>query len=215
MEEKGGEDMNGESLKEKALVRHLKELFEREPPTFLKKIYAHVNLSTKKFREIWSQWWQGEAPPRLEVDMVPLFELREDVLLCGVEVEFFRNESKNFTDGLQQAISFGLFGFDSLVLWHIFSETMKNSEIDGYARPMREIVEGLDLPIVYFATKLSENNRFEFFAPSNYYSSTMVEPSFLLKRMKDECEKKKNPLLKNQRVLNARKTLKIILKIPV
>jgi hypothetical protein len=33
--------------------------------------------------------------------------------------------------------------------------------------------------------------------------------------MKDECEGRGNPLLRNQEVLKARKTLKVILKIPV
>jgi len=204
-----------EELSEKALVRRLKERFEGERPAFLRKMYIHVNLSTKRFREVWSQWWQSEAPPRLEVDMIPVFERHGEVLLCGVEVEFFKGRSRDFAAGLQQALSFGLFGFDSLVLWHIFSENLKNSEIEKYTRPMKEIAEGLDLPIVYFATKLSGESGFEFFAPSRYYSSTVVGPNSFLERMKDECEGRGNPLLRNQEVLKARKTLKVILKIPV
>jgi hypothetical protein len=53
VEEKGGEGMS-EELSEKALVRRLKERFEGERPAFLRKMYIHVNLSTKRFREVWS-----------------------------------------------------------------------------------------------------------------------------------------------------------------
>lgn len=207
--------MNEEVRNEKQLVRHMKGLFEKNKPSFLKKIFVHTNLSTKRFRDIWSEWWQSEVPPRLEVDMIPVFEDRTDIHIAGVEVEFFKDKSKNFTDGLQQAISFGLLGFDSLALWHIFSEKMENSDIEGYTRSMKEIMDGFHLPVVYFATKLVDGNKFEFFAPWKFYSSTGIEPNHFLKLLKEDCEKKRNPLLSKEDVEKARKMLKIMLKIPV
>ena len=207
--------MNGEVRSERQLVRYLEELFKKDKPSFLRKIFIHTNLSTKRFRQVWSEWWQGEAPPRLEVDMVPVFEDGEKILIPGIEVEYFKDKSKNFTDGLQQVVSFGPFGFDSLVLWHIFSEKMDNLDIEGYTRSMKEMVEGFNLPIVYFATKMVGEGRFEFFAPWKLYSSAGIEPGHLLRLLRDDCEKKRNPLLGKENVEKARKMLKLMLKIPV
>jgi hypothetical protein len=202
---------------ERSLVKNLKALLEESGYSNLRKIFAHVNLATKKFHDIWSEWWKSEVPPRLEVDMIPVFNVDEPgrVLIAGVEVEFFRDKGKSFCDGLQQTLSFGLFGFDSLVLWHIFSEEMENRDIEEYVRSTREIIEGLNLPIVYLATKLVEKDKFEFFAPWKFYSSMNIEANYLLESLRKSCSEKRNPLLYREEVERRKKMLKVILKIPV
>jgi len=209
----------GEGIKnERELVRKLKALFEEQKSTGLKKIFIHTNLATKKFRDIWSEWWKGDIPPQLEVDMIPVFEDikgPDRVLIIGIEVKFFKGKTKSFCDGLQQILSFGLFGFDSLVLWHIFSEKVENRSINAYVRPVKEIVEGFNLPIVYFATKLIETDKFEFFAPWEFYSSKTVDANYLLVSLRNYCNEKRNLLLDQAKVEKRKKMLKILLKIPV
>lgn len=207
----------GVKRSEKRLVKDLKALFEESRQPNLRKVFAHINLATKKFRDVWHEWWGSEVPPRLEVDMIPVFDVEETdgVLIAGVEVEFFKNNRKSFCDGLQQTLSFGLFGFDSLVLWHIFSEEMENRDIEKYVRPTREIIGGLNLPIVYFATKLVGDYKFEFFAPRKFYSSLGMEVSYLLEGMRKSCSDKRNPLLYREEVEKRKKMLKVILNIPV
>ncbi len=136
---------------EKELVRSLKKHFEEKRLPILKKTFVHTNLSTKGFQDIWSDWWETQPPPRLEVDMILAFEDVDDpkkVFLVGVETKFFQDRKRDFYEGLQQVLSFGLFGFDSLVLWHIFSEEVDNSIIEDCVKSVREIIDGFGLPVV-------------------------------------------------------------------
>ncbi|HDM05814.1 MAG TPA: hypothetical protein ENG34_00875, partial [Candidatus Aenigmarchaeota archaeon] len=165
-------------MDEKKLISRLRDLLWEKKTSSLKKIYARVNLATKQFQEIWSDWWEEEIPPRMEVDLIPVFSDSYDVILVGVEVEFFREKRRSPYKGLEQALSFGLFGFDSLVLWHVFASTLENKIIDSYVRPVKEIVEGLNLPIVYFATKIENRDKFEFFTP--WYSSIQYEADYII-----------------------------------
>jgi len=202
---------------ERSIVRDISRIFDEEKPPSLKKVIRHTNLATKRFREIWSEWWGDEVPPKLEVDLILVFEdrVRDDVLLVGTEVEYFKGRAKSFYDGLQQALSFALFGFDSLVLWHIFSDNMEDHEIERYVRPLNEIVEGLELPIVYLATKLVGDGKFEFFAPYKFYSSNVVDVRYLLEAIMGQCDGKRNPLLSREEVVRRRKMMKVLLEIPV
>jgi hypothetical protein len=220
VEEQGGKSMTSldeqDERTEKALVRDLKTLFEERKPSSLKKLFIHTNFATKKFRDIWSEWWSSEIPPQLEVDMIPVFgDVADQVLMVGIEVEFYKGQTKSFCDGLQQILSFGIFGFDSLVLWHIFAETMENSKIEQYVRANQEIVDGLDLPVIYCATKLIGKDTFEFFAPSHYYSSQPVAPEYFLASLRKCCAEKRNPLLDKDEIERRKRMLKVILKIPV
>lgn len=208
-------ESNGEGIKEKNLVKNLKGLFEDRKLRSLKKVFVHVNLGTKKFQEIWKEWWQSEVPPRLEVDMILVFENLNELLISGIEVKFFKGEERKFYEGLQQALSIGLFGFDSLVLWHIFSEDIANKEIEGFVRPTKKLIEGFNLPVVYFATKLIEKDKFEFFAPLEIYSSQPQDVDYLLTWLRNSCHGKRNPLLEREEVLRSKKLLKIKLEIPI
>ena len=215
---KGLRENLAEIKDERELVKNLKGLFEERRPSSLRKIFIHTNLATKKSRDIWSEWWGSQIPPRLEVDMIPVFEdIKElnKVLIVGIEVKFFKGKTKSFCDGLQQILSFGLFGFDSLVLWHIFSEKMENKNIEEYVRPAKEIIEGFNLPIVYFGTKLIGKDKFELFAPWNFYSSSNVEADYLLSSLRDCCNEKRNPLLDKEEIEQRRRMLKLTLRIPI
>lgn len=208
--------MNG-FRNEKELVRMLKKSFTEKEIPQLKKIFTHINLATYRFQDIWRAWWETEPPPRLEVDMIFVFEDKTplNVFMVGVETKFFTNEKRSFSEGLQQVLSFGLFGLDSLVLWHIFSEDLDNNFIDGHVKAAREIIEGLELPVVYFATKLIEECHFEFFSPQELYSSARVEAEAFLRHMQNFCDKKRNPLLDKEEIEKRRRMLKTVLRIPI
>lgn len=207
-----------EELKEKQVVKKIRDLFLDADRPALRKMFIHTNLATRKFHEVWSDWWTTGIPPRLEVDMIMVFEEESDsskVFISGVEVKYFRSKKNNFYEGLQQILAFGLFGFDSLILWHIFSENMENKDIEEYVKPVKEIVEGFDLPIVYIATKLTKDMKFEFFYPLELYSSAKVDANHLLRSLRNQSLKTRNPLLREDEIEKRKKTMKLILKIPV
>jgi hypothetical protein len=152
----------------------------------------------------------------LEVDMIPIFEdVADQVLMVGVEVKLYKGQTKSFCDGLQQILSFAIFGFDSLVLWHIFAETMDTGKIEQYVRANLEIVDGFGLPVIYCATKLVGKDAFEFFAPSHHYSSQPVAPEYFMASLRECCAEKRNPLLDRDEIERRKRLLKVILKIPV
>lgn len=206
--------MNIKDMSENQLLDLLEELFEEKKPSTLKKVFAKVNLATKQFREIWSSWWEGEVPPRQEVDLILVLSIKGEVSLIGVEVEYFKDAKRNPYRGLEQALSFGIFGFDILVLWHIFTADLENRTVESYVKTVRELIEGFNLPLVYFATKIFEDRKFEFFSPfsSSYRYEAADALNYLLNYSMSEGGR--NPLLYREEVRQRRNVLKVILKIP-
>jgi len=201
-------------MTERDLVKEIKKLVEERKIDFVKKVFTHLNLGTTKFNELWKDWWSGEAPPRMEVDMIFVFLDYDGVMIPSVEVKFFREKEK-FYYGIEQALAYSLFGFDSIVLWHIFDQEMKNNVVEGFVRAVEELVRGFEIPLVYFATKIYEGMEFEFFSPWKLYSSKRSDIEYVLMSMKNICKNMKNPLLLNEEVKQRRNVLKTILKIPV
>ena len=202
-----------EKMNEKGLLDKIGYLFEKNKISNLKKIFVKINLSTKEFRDIWSSWWEEEIPPRQEIDLILVFTNDiEKVRIVGVEVKYFKEKGKSPYLGLDQVLSFSLFGFDSLILWHIFSPNLKNTLVENYKKPVMELINGLNLPITYIATKIFEDNTFELFAPHSISFRYKVD-SFLI-YLEKSTKEKRNPLFYKEEVKRRRKVLKIILKIP-
>lgn len=201
-------------MNEKELVKEIKRIAEERDINFVKKIFTHFNLGTSKFEELWKDWWEKEMPPRMEVDMIFVFADSDGIIMPGVEVKYFREKEK-FYYGIEQTMAYSLFGFDSIVLWHIFDGRMENHVIEGYVKAMAEIIKGFDLPFVYFATKIYEGMEFEFFSPRQFYSSQKLDIVSVLGRMKEKCKEASNPLLENDEVRKRKRVLKTILRIPV
>lgn len=200
-------------MNEKELVKKIKNMAEEREIDFVKKIFTHFNLGTTKFEELWKDWWERETPPRMEVDMISVF-VDSDVVIAGIEVKYFREKEK-FYYGLEQTMAYSLFGFDSVVLWHIFDERIENDVIEGYVKAMAEIMRGFDLSFIYFATKIYEDMKFEFFFPKQFYSSQRLDIENVLRRMNEKCKEMRNPLLENDEVRRRKGVLKTILKVPV
>jgi len=202
-----------EKMNEKRLLDKIGYLLEENKIFSLKKIFVKINLSTKEFREIWSSWWEEEIPPRQEVDLILVFANSiEKIRIVGIEVKYFKDKGRSPYSGLDQVLSFSLFGFDSLVLWHIFSPNLENTLIENHKKPIMELIDGLNLPITYIATKIFEDNIFELFAPISI--SSKYDVNSLLIYLENLIKNKQNPLLFNEEIGRRRKVLKIILKIP-
>lgn len=186
-----------EAIKDEvSLVQKLYELLEQQENKPYGRAYRHINLASKDFQGIWYGWWKGETPPKLEVDMVFAFEdtenLLDNALIIATEVKFFQNTKRNFFEGIQQAMAFSIFGFDGLVLWHIFSEKLDEKTIKNYVKATQEIIGGFGLPIFYLATKITNQFKFKCFAPSQTYEH---EIDYLVSWMRGYCMEKRNPLL--------------------
>ncbi len=213
-----------DEVSEKALVKKLGKLFMETKPSRIKKIYIHTNLGTKGFKDIWSSWWETEVPPRLEVDFIFACEdiksMIDGSLLIAIEAEFFKGKPRSPYSGLQQTLSFGLFGFDSIGLWHIFSPKVDDRDIKSCVRSVGELVNGFRLPIVYVATKINENEELKFFHP---WELDWNKADYFLSCLMNLCVDKRNPLLfessptgpNPNEMKKRRNTLKVILKVPV
>jgi len=205
-------------MNEKELVQNLKSLFENAGYNELVKMFALTNLATKRFHELWQEWWKTKFLPKLEVDMILVFRefQKQEVFIPAIEIKYFKDSStRDFREGIQQALSFGIFGFDSLILWHIFPEELSKEEIKTIVKPCKEIVDGFRLPITYFATRLTKDNRFELYSPWEWSSSVDVNSYQMISYLKNESVKKKNPRFWEEEIQRRRKLLKVLLRIPI
>jgi hypothetical protein len=213
-------------LSERIFTNKLYELIVKEKELgkhgWLRKVYKNKNLSTKEFQNIWAEWWKGELPPRTEVDIILVFEdpleVLDKALLGCIEIEYFSIKDigrKNFYEGLQQALTFSIFGFDGLSLWHVFSSEIKDDFIYLYANTVEEVISGFKLPIFYLATKVLDEKelRMKCFKPFQLEERNIEYFIDLLNSRWIERDNR-NPLLKEEKVKNRRKILKTALKVP-
>lgn len=220
-----------DKMSERDLVERLAKLFNevKQSSTLnlsrIKKIYTHINLASEGFKEIWSDWWRTEeVPPGLEVDLVFACEdsgsVIDKALLIAFEVKYFKERLKSPYSGLQQALSFGLLGFDCIGLWHIFSPKVDDEHIERHVKFVEELIKTFNLPIIYVATKIDKKEGFKFFYPNEFkltYSgwSAQEKVKFFLYDLSNLCIQRKNPLpLLSGKIRNRRNVLKVILKIP-
>lgn len=156
---------------ERTLVNTIYKSLKHNEPYGLKKLNKFVNLANKDFESIWSGWYEGETPPKLEIDMISTFEdhqrIIDDALIIGVEIKYFK-DLRGFYEGLGQIQSYSVFGFDALSLWHLFSKDLDEGKIQNFADATKEIIAGFNLPIFYICGRIidEEELRIKSFAPS-------------------------------------------------
>lgn len=207
---------------EKELVRKLARAIHarrrKEEIAFLRDIKVHVNMATNSFKKIWSPWYSDKIPPRLEADLILVFEdptsFFEKALLVAVEAKYFRGQYQRFFVGVQQALAFSLLGFDGLSLWHIFSEKVSMADIKKKSEASLEIIKGFNLPVFYIALRV-EGSSLNCVSP--FKLSGPLDVSRLITYVSDFFVdgKNRNPLLRDPHVVKRRKTLKVLLGIPV
>lgn len=150
----------------------------------------------------------------------------DDVFLLAIEAKYFPRDAASSKSHWRQSFrEIGqplrdlLFGFDAAVLWHLFSETVPDGDAREYSAMCGELIEKLKLPIIYFATALTEQSQFGFFHPwrmektfdANYVAGCIQQ---INNERNGSYRPKMNPLLQDQQVLGLRKALKATLKIP-
>ncbi len=184
-------------------------------PHNLRVVHKERNLSNREFRDVWPSWWPGEVPPSLKPDLIVTFEnpSTQDAFLVALEVEYFRNERKSFSDGIQQVMAFAIFGFDGLSLWHFFDGELDMNAVDGYRRATDEVIRGFNLPIFYLPVRILDSQRFEleFIQP---YAPFPGKLDYFADLMYQSCSKKPNPLLATKEVAQRKQAMKSTLRIP-
>lgn len=183
-----------------------------------------MNLANKDFEGIYFDWYRGQTPKPLQVDIVLAFQEDErvhgDAVIVGVEVKYFRYfENRGFYEGLGQILSYSIFGFDGLSLWHLFSKELEDGDIQRFGSATKEVVERLGLPIFYLCGKIVDEEELKI---------NIFEPIYLEGKVSSLSEltynnickvisgrSLRNPLLFSDTIIKRRKTLKAMLKIPV
>ena len=233
-----------EDTTERSIVSKLHQdlIDPKNKSLWLKKASKFVNLANKGFREIYKDWWGSETPPDLEVDLVLVFEdmnkLVDDALIVGVEVEYIEDRTKNFYIGLDQVLSFALFGFDGFALWHVFSPKASGL-VNSYRRALREtarlhrlsihyvtLQETPEVPLKYCedyitpyeisASRLAEMTRLYFTGENSYRRLPLHKlnlPRTLVRRPEDQMEA--DMFRATEACKKRRGTLKTMLRIPV
>jgi len=156
-------EIDEEKLKEKRLVEIICEEIEQNKDKIygLKYLRKCVNLSKKSYSKIWESFWEGKIPPDMEIDIILVSDglpnKVDDAFITAVEVKWFKDINKrNFYEGIGQTLGYASFGFDSLVLWHLFSNSIVDAAVEKFASTVEEIIEGFGLSIVYFASKVEK-----------------------------------------------------------
>jgi hypothetical protein len=203
---------------ERQIVVKLCELMDGVKPSyFLKGVYKGKPLN--ELRNLVRQEFGLDAWPLVEPDMIPRFEdlqrLVDENLIVGVEVKYIKGDRdvRRSFRMVGQPPRLYAFGFDSAVLWHVFSPDVGDDGAKRYASMVGQVVEKLHLPLVYLATKLScESFSFRFYRPFDVETSyDVISVVGVLRR---GCEEVRNPALRDDIVKKFRRALKVVLKIP-
>jgi len=211
---------------EKTLISRVYEELNNNKPYRLKKLYKFVNLANKNFENIWSGWYKGQTPPKLEVDIILAFEDSQKVvdkaLIIGVEVKYFK-DFRGFYKGLGQILSYSVFGFDGLSLWHLFSKDVEDNKIQIFAKATEEVIKGFNLPIFYLCGRIidEEELKLKSFAPIGNIEGNI---KYFVDLMRNHITDRNNrnallfeskPFGPNSKEIKRRRNiLKIILEIP-
>jgi len=189
----------------------------------LKKVYIEPHAK-KKFEGILKEYLNDVAPKFMaNPDLVLVFEdsnrIVDEYVLVAIELKHFKsskNKDKDLRRGFRevgQPLRYLVFGFDSVVLWHVFAENIDDDEIRSYSELVSEVVEKLELPMTYFSTKMLSNNNFKVYKPLNLDMECSI--TYLIQWMGNICRDARNLLiLDDQRVFNRRRALKVVLSIP-
>lgn len=201
--------------RENEVVDEVQEAIDLDSISSLQEIYKRVNLASRNFEELWSKWWEGSPPPNLEVDLIPVFKHLDEVNLIAIEVKYFKPGSKlRFSEGLGQAMSYSLFGFDCVVLWHIFDENVGDSEVENSAKALQSLRDAFDLPIFCLVTKIDncEEMSLYHFRLGKYGPD---KPTYYLRWINKQVKNNRNPMLDENNIQRRRKVLKTLLGIPL
>lgn len=186
----------------------------------LKKAYKGRAATTIAFRDTMTNWYgQGLPWPLVEPDLILIFEdvkkTIDETMIVAIEAKYFEN-THDLDKRLRQAFrEVGqplrnlMFGFDSTVLWHIFSSSIEEQKIRSYTNMVDEVITRLKLPCIYIASTIL-NSEFQIHKPSDVPKCDLQS---LVMWLHNLCRDNRNPAMNPQMEIR-RKSLKVALQIP-
>jgi hypothetical protein len=212
--------------KEVNIIDELLHLFKET--NLVKKIIKGESLPKSAFKEF-LKWYQS-IPPTIHVtpDLILAFEnyseKSDEAFLVALECKYFPSETdekkrrkrfrKTFRE-VGQPLRNLILGYDLVILWHLFAEELDDTGIKDFVGVCNEVIQGLELPILYFATKIS-NKKFRLYSPwdlSNYQDIIYITRSIKNFLMETK-EKGRNLFFNNSKVKERRRAIKTALNIP-
>lgn len=198
-----------------------------------KKVIKGESIKGKGIGEVLG-WNEADVPwamtvPDLILASSNFSKTPDDVFLLAIESKYFpRDAASNKPHWRQSFREIGqplrdlLYGYDAAVLWHLFSEAVDDEHVGKYTDMCAQVIEKLKLPIVYFATKLTEQDQFAFFKPwrpektlllsdVNYVAECLRQVNI---ERNGSYRAKINPLLQDKTVMAMRGAVKSVLRIP-
>ena len=158
------------------ITQRVYELVRSLDMSSLKKVSKGRGITTREFKDTISGWYGRELPwPLVEPDLVLVFEdlkrVRDDTMIVAIEIKYFEQNQdlygrlrQSFRE-LGQPLRNLIFGFDSVVLWHIFSPDIEEEQvIQSYVDMVGEVIDRLKLPVVYLATTILDSE-FKIYKP--------------------------------------------------
>ncbi len=193
---------------------------------FLKAIYSERSCK-KDFETILNTYFGVDAPKFMaKPDLIMVLEdytsRFDDYFLMAVELKYFEPSSKldkNLRGAFReigQALRYHLVGFDAAVLWHAFAEGIEEETIISFSSLIGEVFEKLELPLIYFSTKIKSDNCSRVYKPLNL--DLAGDLKWLIEWMCNMGFDARNPLLdgniRDKEVIKRRKALKAALRVP-
>jgi len=204
------------------ITQRVYELVRSLDMSSLKKVSKGRGVTTREFKDTISGWYGRELPwPLVEPDLVLVFEdlkrVMDDTMIVAIEIKYFE-QSQDLHGRLRQSFrELGqplrnlIFGFDSVVLWNIFSPDIEEEQvIQSYVDMIGEVIDRLKLPVVYLATTILDGE-LKIYKPFGIHKYDMRS---LVSWLKNLCDSKRNPAMDSE-VEVRRKSLKVALRIPI
>lgn len=136
----------------------------------------------------------------------------------AVELKYFASEGREAKKRWRQAFrEIGqplrnlIFGFDAVVLWHIFAEQISNESAKRFGGICDEVISGLELPMVYLATRM-RSGTFTLYRPWEFTEDSDV--NYIASSLRNLSGERRNPLLGKPEVVQRREAVKMALNIP-
>lgn len=208
--------MNRESLVTNNLYKSISGLGLHS----LKKISKGKAVTSTDFKETMSNWFGRQLPwPLVEPDLILVFEdvkkTIDDVMIVAIEIKCFA-QTQDLDKRLRQCFrEFGqplrnlVFGFDSVVLWHMFSPSIAEEKIRAYTGIIEEAIQKLKLPVVYFASTTNDSG-FHIYKPFEIEQQELLSTLMWLQNL---CGGTRNPSM-DKEIEPRRKSLKVALRVP-
>ena len=186
----------------------------------LRKVSKKRSVTTAEFKAAVKDWFGQKIPwPLVEPDLILVLEdyrnVIDNVMIVAVEIKYFeqgedldKRMRQSFRE-LGQPLRNLVFGFDSAVLWHIFSPNTEEHKIDSYIDIVEEVIERLKLPLVYLATMVPDEE-FKIYKP---FKLDKYDLGSLIRWLADLCANCRNPIADRDFKIR-RSGLKIALRIP-